>query len=61
MNGDVGAKAKALVDAGADVIVVDTAHGHQQRMIDALTTLKALDLGVPLVAGNVVSAQEPVI
>ncbi|GAA3185164.1 hypothetical protein GCM10020255_081380 [Rhodococcus baikonurensis] len=57
MNGDVGAKAKALVDAGADVIVVDTAHGHQQRMIDALTTLKALDLGVPLVAGNVVSAQ----
>lgn len=57
VNGDVGAKAKALVDAGADVIVVDTAHGHQQRMIDALTTLKALDLGVPLVAGNVVSAQ----
>uniref|UniRef100_UPI001C4E0978 sulfurtransferase n=1 Tax=Rhodococcus qingshengii TaxID=334542 RepID=UPI001C4E0978 len=35
----------------------DVRHGHQQRMIDALTTLKALDLGVPLVAGNVVSAQ----
>ncbi len=40
-----------------DGTLVDTAHGHQQRMIDALTTLKALDLGVPLVAGNVVSAQ----
>jgi IMP dehydrogenase len=29
INGDVAAKAKALIDAGADVLVVDTAHGHQ--------------------------------
>lgn len=56
INGDVGAKARALVDAGADVLVLDTAHGHQQKMLDALRVVAGLDLGVPLVAGNVVSA-----
>ncbi|MBL1074010.1 GuaB1 family IMP dehydrogenase-related protein [Nocardia sp. 2] len=56
INGDVPAKAKALVDAGADVLVMDTAHGHQSKMIEALRSVAALDLGVPLVAGNVVSA-----
>ncbi|WFR71183.1 IMP dehydrogenase [Prescottella defluvii] len=57
VDGDVAAKAKALADAGADVLVLDTAHGHQQRMIDAVRSVAALGLGVPLVAGNVVSAR----
>jgi IMP dehydrogenase len=56
INGDVAAKATALADAGADVLVVDTAHGHQQKMIDAISAVAALDLGLPLAAGNVVSA-----
>ncbi|MGB6053290.1 MAG: IMP dehydrogenase, partial [Rhodococcus sp. (in: high G+C Gram-positive bacteria)] len=56
INGDVAAKARALKEAGADLLVVDTAHGHQAKMLDALTAIKSLDLGVPLVAGNVVSA-----
>ncbi|WP_305091473.1 GuaB1 family IMP dehydrogenase-related protein [Prescottella sp. R16] len=56
VGGDVAAKAAALADAGADVLVLDTAHGHQQRMIDAVRAVAALGLGVPLVAGNVVSA-----
>lgn len=56
VNGDVAAKATALAGAGADLLVLDTAHGHQQRMIDALRTVKALDLGLPIAAGNVVSA-----
>ncbi|WP_405137001.1 GuaB1 family IMP dehydrogenase-related protein [Nocardia sp. NBC_01388] len=56
INGDIPSKAKALVDAGADVLVMDTAHGHQQKMLEALRAVAALDLGVPLVAGNVVSA-----
>ncbi|WP_067541938.1 GuaB1 family IMP dehydrogenase-related protein [Nocardia crassostreae] len=56
INGDVPAKAKALVDAGADVLVMDTAHGHQLKMLEALRSVAALDLGVPLAAGNVVSA-----
>ncbi|MFC8182349.1 MULTISPECIES: GuaB1 family IMP dehydrogenase-related protein [Nocardiaceae] len=57
INGDVTAKARALVEAGADVLVIDTAHGHQEKMLDALAAISALDLGVPLAAGNVVSAE----
>ena len=56
INGDVAAKAGSLVDAGVDVLVIDTAHGHQMKMLDAVRALAALDLGIPLVAGNVVSA-----
>ncbi|MFC9789775.1 GuaB1 family IMP dehydrogenase-related protein [Rhodococcus sp. NPDC127528] len=56
INGDVAAKATALVEAGADVLVMDTAHGHQQKMLEALSAVAALDLGVPIAAGNVVSA-----
>jgi IMP dehydrogenase len=55
VNGDVGAKAAELLDAGVDVLVVDTAHGHQQRMIEALRSVRALGPAVPVVAGNVVS------
>lgn len=56
INGDVADKAAKLVAAGADVLVVDTAHGHQQKMIEALQSIKKLNLGVPIVAGNVVTA-----
>ncbi len=56
VNGDVPAKAEALVNAGADVLVIDTAHGHQVRMLEAVRSIADLKLGVPLVAGNVVSA-----
>jgi len=55
INGDVAAKARALAEAGVDVLVVDTAHGHQSKMLDALSAVAALDLGLPLAAGNVVS------
>ena len=56
INGDVADKASKLVDAGADVLVVDTAHGHQKKMIEALQAIKKLGLNVPIVAGNVVTA-----
>ncbi|MUL65050.1 inosine 5-monophosphate dehydrogenase [Mycobacterium sp. CBMA 234] len=56
INGDVAAKARALAEAGVDVLVVDTAHGHQAKMFEALSAVAALDLGLPLAAGNVVSA-----
>jgi len=55
INGDVSAKAKALIDAGADVLVVDTAHGHQIKMIEALKLIRALKPNIPIVAGNVVT------
>ncbi len=57
INGDVSAKARALVDAGVDVLVIDTAHGHQLKMLEAIKAVAALNLGVPLAAGNVVSAE----
>jgi IMP dehydrogenase len=57
INGDVAAKAKALITAGADVLVVDTAHGHQVKMIEALKLIRALKPNIPIVAGNVVTAE----
>ncbi|WP_164540930.1 GuaB1 family IMP dehydrogenase-related protein [Streptomyces abyssomicinicus] len=57
INGDVAGKAKQLLDAGIDTLVIDTAHGHQESMIGAVRTVRALDPKVPVVAGNVVSAQ----
>ncbi|MCT9931071.1 GuaB1 family IMP dehydrogenase-related protein [Planotetraspora sp. A-T 1434] len=57
VNGDVADKAKELLDAGIDVLVVDTAHGHQEKMIAALRAVRALGPGVPVAAGNVVTAE----
>lgn len=56
VNGDVAAKAASLLGAGVDCLVVDTAHGHQDRMLEALRAVRALDPEVPVAAGNVVSA-----
>ncbi len=57
INGDVGARARSLVEAGVDILVIDTAHGHQVKTLEAIQTVSGLDLGVPLAAGNVVSAE----
>jgi IMP dehydrogenase len=56
INGDVGGKAKLLLDAGADLLVVDTAHGHQDKMMLALQAVRGISPSVPVVAGNVVTA-----
>lgn len=56
VNGDVVEKAKAMVAAGVDVLVLDTAHGHQDIMVRAIESVAALGLSIPLVAGNVVTA-----
>lgn len=57
INGDVEAKAAALLDGGVDCLVVDTAHGHQRKMFEALAAVRGLNPKVPIVAGNVVSAE----
>ncbi|MDM7853538.1 GuaB1 family IMP dehydrogenase-related protein [Cellulomonas alba] len=57
INGDVKAKAAELLESGVDVLVVDTAHGHQRKMLDALAAVRAVDPQVPVVAGNVVTAE----
>ena len=56
VNGDVKAKAQQLMEAGVDLLVMDTAHGHQQRMLEALQAIRSLAPHVPVAAGNVVSA-----
>ncbi|MDR5711665.1 GMP reductase [Nesterenkonia flava] len=60
VNGDVAAKAAAVLESGVDVVVVDTAHGHQAKMLQALSAVRAAvestGLVVPVVAGNVVTA-----
>jgi IMP dehydrogenase len=56
INGDVASKAKALVDAGVDVLVIDTAHGHQDGMLRAIEAVASQGFGLPIVAGNVVTA-----
>jgi IMP dehydrogenase len=57
VNGDVAGKTKRLLDIGVDCLVVDTAHGHQERMVEALAAVRSVDPQVPVVAGNVVSAE----
>ena len=55
ITGDVAGKAAALAAAGIDVLVLDTAHGHQEGMLRAIRSVKALGLSLPIVAGNVVT------
>ena len=43
----------ALVEAGADIIVVDTAHGHSQRVLDRISWIKQKYPDVPILGGNV--------
>jgi len=61
INGDVAGRARTLFAMGIDTIVVDTAHGHQRKMIDAITAVRAVrDEVAPAVriaAGNVVTAE----
>ncbi|GAA2100695.1 GuaB1 family IMP dehydrogenase-related protein [Microlunatus panaciterrae] len=68
INGDVAGRAEALLAAGIDTLVVDTAHGHQDKMMQALKAVREVrdrlaEAGgsasrrVPIVAGNVVAAE----
>jgi IMP dehydrogenase len=49
-------RAERLIDAGVDLLVVDTAHGHSQRVLDAVTRVKKLSNSVRIMAGNVATA-----
>jgi len=46
-------RAERLIEAGVDLLVVDTAHGHSQRVLDAVTRVKKLTNSVRIMAGNV--------
>ena len=53
VGGDRDERAAALVAAGVDVLVVDTAHGHSQGVLDATTTIRSRHPSVTLIVGNV--------
>ena len=50
-------RAMALAEAGVDVIVVDTAHGHAQGVLDAVTRVREALPDTPLIAGNVATKE----
>ncbi|MEO1533076.1 MAG: IMP dehydrogenase [Pseudomonadota bacterium] len=56
--GDAGfARSEALIDAGVDLIVIDTAHGHSASVAEAVERVKKLSNAVQVVAGNVATAE----
>ncbi|HET7847791.1 MAG TPA: IMP dehydrogenase [Pseudolabrys sp.] len=56
--GDKGfARTEQLIDAGVDLVVVDTAHGHSRLVLDAVNRIKRLSNKVQVVAGNVATAE----
>lgn len=54
---DMDARIDALVKAGVDVVVIDTAHGHSQGVIDAVASAKANFPGLEVIAGNIATAE----
>ena len=56
--GDAGfERTEALIAAGADVVVIDTAHGHSKAVSDAVTRAKKISNAVQIIAGNVATAE----
>ncbi|MDR1522859.1 MAG: IMP dehydrogenase [Endomicrobium sp.] len=50
-------RAKALIDANVDVLVIDTAHGHSQGVLDAIEKVKSTFPNVQLIAGNIATPE----
>lgn len=57
INGDPGERARRLSAIGVDVLVIDTAHGHQDRMVRAIEAVRKATPDAILVAGNVVTRE----
>ncbi len=50
-------RAKALINNGCDLIVVDTAHGHSKKVLETLTKLKRINTSVPICVGNIATGE----
>jgi GMP reductase len=57
INGDPATRAKGLVAMGVDVLVIDTAHGHQTRTLHAIEEVRNIAPDATIVAGNVVTTE----
>lgn len=56
-SADTDDRVKALVDAGVDVLVVDTAHGHSKNVIDRVRDIKTKFPSVQVIGGNIATAE----
>jgi IMP dehydrogenase len=54
---DILERAKALIDANVDVLVIDTAHGHSQSVLDAVKKIKKNFFQIQIIAGNIATAK----
>ena len=50
-------RAKLLIDSGVDLIVIDTAHGHSEKVLKILSKIKKISLKIPICVGNIASAE----
>lgn len=57
VTGDVFERIEALVDAGVDAVVIDTAHGHSQGVIDTLKKAKSLFPQIDIIVGNIATGE----
>ncbi len=57
VTGNMMERVEALVNAQVDVVVLDSAHGHSKNIIDAIKTIKAAYPELPLIAGNIATAE----
>jgi IMP dehydrogenase len=57
VTADVMDRVNALVDAGVDAVIVDTAHGHTKGVLDTLKTIKAKHPNLDVVVGNIATAE----
>lgn len=57
VGGDLETRIGLMVERGLDVVVVDTAHGHTLGVLQAIRRIKAIAPGLPIIAGNVVTAE----
>jgi IMP dehydrogenase len=56
--GDLGfTRTGLLIEAGVDLVVVDTAHGHSRRVLESITRIKRMSNAVQVVAGNIATAE----
>lgn len=57
VTGDVLERIEALVEAGVDAVVIDTAHGHSQGVIDTLKKVKSIYPQIDVIVGNIATAE----
>ena len=50
-------RAKSILDAGADLIIIDTAHGHSEKVIKTLNKIKKISAKIPICVGNIASGE----